>query len=129
MMRKVIVVFFLIAVSFFYVVIQSDTKKYATYEAIKICSWLNSDKAEIDFRVGPYALEHLQEFKNSGLRYTCEVTSSTHMYGYKDEIAVVIRTKGQDTITLIYGLGSGGRNFYQPRYFQHWTGNKLRHHE
>jgi hypothetical protein len=129
-MKKFILVLFLLVVAFsFYIVINSDTKKYAKNEANKICGWLNTDKTEVDFRVGPHAFEHLQEFKNTDLQYTCKATSSTHMYGYKDEVAVVIRANSQDKIILTYGLGLVGRNFYQKRYFQHWTGNKIRHHE
>ncbi|MFY0640735.1 MAG: hypothetical protein JXR16_06785 [Bermanella sp.] len=129
-MKKSFLFLFLLLITFLiYVVINSDTKKYAVNEANKICSWLNSDKAEITFRVGPNAFYHLQNFKKIDQEYTCKASSSEHMHGYKDEIAVVVSANGKDQIMLIYGLGVSGRHFYQPRYFQHWTGNKVRHHE
>lgn len=124
-----LILFLLVITFLFYVVINSDAQKYAESEANKICSWLNSDKTEITFRVGPHAFDHLQDFKRIDQKYTCKTSSSEHMYGYKDEIAVVVNANGKDKIMLIYGLDVSGRHFYQPRYFQHWTGNKVRHHE
>lgn len=129
-MKKIVLVLFLLAIAFtFYVVINGDTQKYAINEAKNICVWLNSDKTKVDFRVGPHALGHLQEFKKSDQKYTCEAVLSEHMYGYADEVAVVVGAKGQELILLFYGLDISGRNLYQPRYFQHWTGNKVSHHD
>lgn len=129
-MKKSFSFLFLLVITFLiYVNLNSDTKKYAVNEANKICSWLNSDKAEITFRVGPHAFDHLQNFKRIDQEYTCKASSSEHMYGYKDEIAVVVSANRKDKMVLIYGLGVSGRHFYQSRYFQHWTGNKVRHHE
>ena len=129
-MKKFIFLLFLLLVSLLiYIVVNGDAQRYAEREAITICEWLNSDKAKTDFRVGPHAFEHLLELKNKDKQYTCKAVSSEHMYGYKDEIAVVFSVHEQDKIMLIYGLGLSGRNFYQPRYFQHWTGNKVKHHD
>lgn len=119
---------FLSGISIYYV-FSNDTESYANGEALEICEWLNdADHSVINFRVGPLALEHLQQLKSENKEFRCNVAQREHLYGYRDELTVVISTNEDVKLWLIYGRANL-RGLYQPRYFQHWTGNRNRHHD
>ena len=120
---RISVLVFLSGVSIYYV-LTNDTELYAKGEALKICEWLNdADLSLINFRVGPLALEHLQQLKSENKEFRCNVAQPEHLYGYRDELTVVISTNEDVKLWLIYGRANL-RRLYQPRYFQHWTGNR-----
>lgn len=113
--------FCLMLFSIVFLFVRTDLKS----ESREICNWINNESySDVNFRVGPHAFDHLTKLRGSHEFYTCSIEASPEKHPFEGDVTILVSSENEKQIYLFYMP-----DFYIMRYFKHWTGNKVRHHE